>query len=43
MWDVLDEKQRERYKALDHDQKLFRQAATESTQPAPSSPTPTKP
>ena len=38
MWDVLDEKQRERYKALDRDQKLFRQAATESTQPAPAKP-----
>jgi hypothetical protein len=43
MWDVLDEKQRERYKALDRDQKLFRQAASESTQPARSSPPPSKP
>jgi hypothetical protein len=43
MWDVLDEKQRERYKALDRDQKLFRQAASESTQPAPASPAPAKP
>jgi hypothetical protein len=43
MWDVLDEKQRDRYKALDRDQKLFRQAAAESNQPAPSSPPPARP
>lgn len=35
MWDVLDEKQRERYRALDRDLKLFRQAATEGVPPAP--------
>ncbi len=37
MWEVLDEKQRERYRALEHEQKSFRQAATESaaTEPAP--------
>ena len=33
MWDVLDETQRERYRALDNDQKLFRKGAPDSAPP----------
>ncbi len=37
MWDVLDEAQRDRYRALEREQKSFRQAAAES---APAKPAP---